>query len=260
MFSKADAYERFMGRWSRLLAPPLVAFAEIREGDHVLDLGSGTGALSFALLDATRNGRVTGVDPSQDYVNHAARQRDDPRIHFQVGDAQQLTFPSATFDKVVSALVLNFVPDPAHALAEMIRVTKSHGLVTAAVWDYGDGMEMLRAFWDEATALDAALAARDEALMPLCKRGELAALWTRGGLEDVQETELTIALRFTSFHDYWTPFSLGQGPAGACVASMSQAHRSALEQRLRTRLLAEGPDRPINMRARAWAVRGRIPR
>lgn len=260
MFSKADAYERFMGRWSRLLAPSLVIFSEVRDGDAVLDVGCGTGALSFTLSDAVDKASVTGVDPSPEYVGYAAQKSEDPRIHFEVGDAQQLKLPDSRFDKTVSALVLNFVPEPARAVREMIRVTKPGGVITAAVWDYADGMQMLRVFWDEATALDAAVATRDEARMPLCARGELAALWRQEGLQNVEEAPLTVALSFASFDDYWAPFLLGQGPAGVHVASLSADGQRALEQRLCRRFIGDGPDdHPIDMHARAWAVKGTVP-
>ena len=258
MFSKAESYERFMGRWSRLLAPQFVAFSEIGNGEAVLDVGSGTGALSMALRAAATHGNVIGVDPSVDYVNHASRWSRDPFLRFMVGDAQQLPFADAEFDKTVSALVLNFVPEPARALSEMIRVTKHGGVVTSAVWDYGEGMQMLRVFWDEATALDASVEPRDEAHMPLCSAGQLAALWQGAGLTNVQEVALTVALHFTSFDDYWGPFLLGQGPAGAYARTLSEAQRRALAARLRHRLIGDGPDRAIEIRARAWAVKGTV--
>jgi SAM-dependent methyltransferase len=259
MFSEAEAYERFMGRWSRLLAPGLVDFAEIHEGDAVLDVGSGTGALSFAARVASKTGRITGIDAAQDYVRDTARKNSDPHVAFEVGDAQQLTFPDAMFDKTLSALVLNFIPDPARALREMVRVTKPGGMVTAAIWDYGDGMTMLRVFWDEAIALDPAIAPRDEARMPFCREGELSTLWRHERLENVQEVPLRVPLNFASFDDYWAPFLLGQGPAGAYAVGLPLDHRSALEQRLRHRLLAGEVDRPIHMHARAWAVKGTVP-
>jgi SAM-dependent methyltransferase len=258
MFSKAESYERFMGRWSRLLAPQLVAFSEIGNGEAVLDVGSGTGALSMALRAAATHGNVIGVDPSSDYVSHAARWSRDPFVRFVVGDAQQLPFGDAAFDKTVSALVLNFVPKPPQALREMIRVTKPGGIVTAAVWDYGEGMQMLRVFWDEAKALDAAVEARDEAHMPLCGPGELAELWRAAGLQDVQDAALTVALHFTSFDDYWDPFLLGQGPAGSYAAGLPEAQRQNLAERLRHRLIGNGPDRAIEIYARAWAVKGAV--
>ena len=210
MFSRPDAYERFMGRWSRRLAPELVSFAEVRDGDAVLDVGSGTGALALAVRAAMKTGLVVGVEPSEEFVRHASRENADPLIRFELGDAMTLQFSDAAFDKTVSALVLNFVPEPARALKEMIRVTKRGGIVAAAVWDYGGGMQMLRAFWDEAAAFDPSLEPPDEAHMPLCTKGALGSLWTAEGLEHVQETELTVPLHFANFADYWEPFLLSR--------------------------------------------------
>ena len=255
MFVESDAYERFMGRWSRRLAPLLVTFASVREGDSVLDVGSGTGALTFAILEAAPSARVTGVDPSLAYVRYAQARTPGDRVRFQVGDAQALALPGATFDRTASLLVMNFIPDPAKALREMIRVTRPRGVVAAAVWDYGDGMEMLRVFWDEAVALEPGAAARHERTMPLCRRGELVALWRAGGLLHVAEEPIDIELSFTSFDDYWSPFLGGQGPAGAYVASLSAGTRAVLEARLRARLGTRG-DTPFTLRARAWAVKG----
>jgi SAM-dependent methyltransferase len=256
MFSKFDGYERFMGRWSRLLAPAMATFVELRDGDEVLDIGSGTGALSRAICDATRTAVVTAVDPSEEFVTGAATRSADPRVHFEVGDAQHLRFGDATFDKTLSMLVMNFIPDPERALREMARVTRAGGVVAAAVWDYSEGMQMLRIFWEEAIAFDPTIEPRDEAHMPLCKKGQLATLWKQQGLADVQEVPLTVPLTFTSFDDFWAPFLLGQGPAGAYVATLSKERQTALEQRLRTRLLGDEADRAIDLRARAWAAKG----
>jgi SAM-dependent methyltransferase len=259
IFAESDAYERFMGRWSRQLAPLLVQFASVGEDEVVLDIGSGTGALALAVAEAVPSVRLTGVDPSSAYVRYAQERTTSDRVRFLVGDAQRLTLSDGSFDKTLSLLVMNFIPDPATALREMIRVTRSSGIVAAAVWDYGEGMEMLRIFWDEAVALDPAVATRHERNMPLCRQGELATLWRANGLQQVQEQPIAIGLSFTSFDDYWSPFLGGQGPAGAYAASLSDAARGALESKLRTRLLGGRQDGAFTLHARAWAVKGVVP-
>lgn len=259
IFSAAQSYERFMGRWSRQLAPLLVRFADVRDGDRLLDVGAGTGALAAALVTAAPSSRITGIDPSAPYVSLAQATHGGTLVRFEVGDAQRMAFEDAAFDRTLSLLVVNFIPDAPKAIDEMKRVTRRGGTVAAAVWDYGDGMEMLRVFWDDAIALDPASAAKDERHMRFCRQGELAALWRARGLQDVVEEGLTIQTRFASFDDYWAPFLEKQGPAGAYVAGLSEPARDALKQRLRRRLLDNGPDRPFVLKARAWAVRGVVP-
>lgn len=258
-FAQSAAYEQFMGRWSRLVAPLFVRFASVGERDIVLDVGSGTGSLAVAVAEARPETRITGVDPSAAYVRYAQGRATAPGMQFIVGDAQALNLPDATFDTTLSLLVMNFIPDPAKAVREMVRVTRPRGTVAAGVWDYGEGMEMLRTFWDEAVALDPAVEPRDERHMPLCKRGELAALWRGQGLERVEEQPIDVELRFASFEDYWTPFLGGQGPAGAHAAALPEGRRRELESRLRQRLLGARPDGPITLRARVWAVKGLVP-
>jgi SAM-dependent methyltransferase len=203
--------------------------------------------------------RIIGIDPAAPYVGLAQARYPGDLIRFEVGDAQHMRFPEATFDRTLSLLVVNFIPDAAQALDEMRRVTRRGGTVAAAVWDYGDGMQMLRTFWDEAVALNPASAAKDERNMPLCRPGELGAFWRKRGLEQVVEEGLTIETRFLGFDDYWGPFLEKQGPAGAYVATLPLGERQQLRERLRRRLLGTGPDRPIQLRARAWAVRGVVP-
>lgn len=259
IFSAAQSYERFMGRWSRQLAPLLVRFAGVRDGDRVLDVGAGTGALTAALVASAPSSRITGIDPSAPYVSLAQAMHGGTLVRFEVGDAQRLAFEDAGFDRTLSLLVINFIPDAAKAVDEMRRVTRRGGTVAAAVWDYGEGMEMLRVFWDEAIALDPASDGKDERHMRFCRRGELAALWRAQGLRDVVEEALTIQTRFTTLDDYWAPFLEKQGPAGAYVAGLSAPARDALKERLQRRLLDNGPDRPFVLNARAWAVRGVVP-
>jgi SAM-dependent methyltransferase len=258
MFSGAHAYERFMGRWSRELAPLLVRFAGVRDGDLVLDVGCGTGALAAAVARIAPSSRVFGIDPAAPYVEFAQAHRASDRVRFEVGDAQQLRFADAHFDRSLSLLVLNFIPNRSKALDEMIRVTRAGGTVASAVWDYDEGMEMLRVFWDEAVALNPSIAARDERHMPVSRPGELAALWRQHDLRDVSETPITIRTRFTSFDDYWLPFLERQGPAGDYVATLNADQREQLRRRLRLRLLGGGRDRTFDLRARAWAVRGTV--
>lgn len=259
VFSEAQSYERFMGRWSRQLAPLLVRFAGVRDGDTVLDVGSGTGALAAAVAAAAPSSPIIGIDPAAPYVALARSRQDSALVSFEVGDAQQMRFGTATFDRTLSLLVVNFIPDVRRALDEMKRVTKPEGTIAAAVWDYGDGMEMLRVFWDEAVAVTPANAAKDERHMPLCRQGDLGALWRERGLRGVVEEGLTVETRFASFDDFWSPFLEKQGPAGVYVASMAPADRETLRLRLRRRLLGEGPDKAIVLQARAWAVRGTVP-
>jgi SAM-dependent methyltransferase len=259
MFSGGDAYERFMGRWSRELGPLLVTFAGVRDGDAVLDVGSGTGALAAAVAAVAPRSRVIGIDPAAPYVAFAQARQSGDRVRFEVGDAQQLRFADRSFDRTLSLLVLNFIPDPARALDEMVRVTRPGGTVASAVWDYPQGMEMLRIFWDEAVALNPAADARHERHMPLSRQGELGRLWREHRLRNVSEEALTIRMRFSSFKDYWVPFLEKQGPAGEYVATLTADEREHLRSRLRTRLLGDGPDRRTVLSARAWAVRGTVP-
>lgn len=261
MFADAKAYERFMGRWSRLIAPALVDFAEIPDAARVIDIGSGTGSLASAIARKQQRARVTGIDPSKEYTEYASSINPFPdRVEFQIGDAQGLKLPSASFDAALSLLVFNFIPDAGKALAELRRVTKPGGCISAATWDYSAGMRMLRVFWDAAVSVDPGAEQRDEKHMPLCRAGELQSLWASAGLVDVREQPLTIDMRFENFSDYWDPFLLGQGPAGTHLTGIDSDRRQALRREVRTRLQVTSDDAPFDLPARAWAVRGTVPR
>lgn len=260
MFQNAEAYERFMGRWSRLVAPLLVDLAGVPDKGRVLDIGSGTGVLALEIAKRRTGLRVTGIDPSKEYVAYALSKNPFPeRIHFQVGDAQDMRFEDGTFAGVLSLLVFNFIPDPGKALREVRRVSAAHGQISAAVWDYGDGMRMLRTFWDAAVRLDAGAERLDEKHMPLCRRGELSRLWKQGGLQDVGERPLDITMRFESFADYWDPFLLGQGPAGAYVRTLRDDKLHALRSAVKERLSIPSESVAFSLPARVWAVRGTVP-
>lgn len=256
MFSMSAGYERFMGRWSRLLAPQFIDFAGVKDGDRVLDVGTGTGSVASAIAARLKSGAVTGVDPSEAFIAAAKKGASSERERFEVGDAQALPFPDASFDQTLSLLVMNFVPDHAKSAGEMRRVTRARGVVSACVWDYGAGMEMLRFFWDEVVALDPAMAPKDERHMKLSREGQLGELWSKAGLAGVEERALTIEQGFSSFDDYWGPFLKGAGPGGAYVVSLTDERRRSLEARLRARLLGARPDGPFALKARAWCVRG----
>jgi SAM-dependent methyltransferase len=169
-----------------------------------------------------------------------------------------LPYSDNSFDKSLSLLVLNFIPDPGRAVKEMRRVTRAGGTVTAAIWDYGEGMEMLRHLWDEAASIDDNALAKHEGNMPLCRKGELAALWTECGLTAVNETALTIPMKFSSFNDYWAPFLTGIGPSGSYVIELDASTQTELEERLREKLVKGNAEIAFGMKARAWAVRGEV--
>jgi SAM-dependent methyltransferase len=260
MFANAESYDRFMGRWSRLIAAHLIAVSNVPDEGQLLDIGSGTGVLSFVIAQHKAKALVAGVDPSKEYVAYANSLNPFPdRINFQIGDAQHLPFADATFAGSLSLLAFNFIADPVKALREACRVTQSGGLIAAAVWDYGGGMRMLRAFWAAAASIDKLAGNLDESHMPLCRSGELTRLWINAGLENVQEQALDIEMRFDSFEDYWCPFLSGQGPAGDYAASLDSAALQQLRGELQRRLAMFGEDIPFVLPARAWAVYGTVP-
>jgi SAM-dependent methyltransferase len=253
VWSHGEAYERFMGRWSRLLAPQFLYWLRAPAGLRWADVGCGSGALSTAILDLCSPARLTAVDPSQAQVAEAALQIHDPRVSFGVGTASNL--PARSFDAVVSGLVLNFVPDPDAAVSAMARAAPG-GIVAAYVWDYAKGMQMLRTFWDVACELDPDAADLNEGHRFTFAAEDLAELWRQAGLEDVQTRAIIVPTVFEDFDDFWSPFLGGQGPAPGYVASLSDDGREGLGAALAARLPAAA-DGTIALMARAWAVRGR---
>jgi SAM-dependent methyltransferase len=260
MFAASAGYERFMGRWSRLLAPHFVAFAGVKNGDRVLDVGTGTGSLASAVEASMPESEIVGIDPSAGFIAYAQKNAKSARVRFEVGDAQALKFKDASFDHTLALLVMNFIPDHDKAITEMRRVTRAQGIISACVWDYDAGMQMLRFFWDEAIALDPAVEPKDERHMKLSRQGQLGDLWKKAGFANVKEAPLVIDQAYSSFHDYWEAFTKGAGPGGAYVVSLPNDRRQQLEARMRKRLLGDRQDGPFTLTARAWCVSGEVPK
>ncbi|WP_270934392.1 class I SAM-dependent methyltransferase [Falsiroseomonas oryzae] len=257
LWAAGEAYEPYVGRWSRRLAPEFLAWLDVPDGARWLDVGCGTGALTAAILDGHAPAAVLGVDPSEGFLAFARRRVGDPRAAFRQGDAQALPVPDAEFDAAVSGLVLNFVPDQPRAAGEMRRAARPGGTVAAYVWDYAEGMQMMRRFWDAAAVLDPAGAGgRDEALrFPLCRPDPLRGLFEAAGMRGVAVEPIVVPTVFRDFDDYWSPFLAGGAPAPAYCLSLDEDRRAALRGRLRA-TLPTAPDGSIALTARAWAVRG----
>ena len=255
-WDSGDAYEPYVGRWSRLVAREFVRWLAVPAESRWLDVGCGTGALIQTVLEHAAPSEVVGTDPSAAYIALAsARMDDDPRAHFEIGDAQALQAAAATFDVAVSGLVLNFVPRPELAVAEMARVTRSGGTVAAYVWDYAEGMGLMRHFWDAAGALDPKAKELDEGRrFWLCKPEPLSRLFLSAGLEDVEVRAIEVPTYFRDFEDYWSPFLGGQGPAPSYAMSLSEELRAKLRERIWASL-PSNPDGGIPLSARAWAIR-----
>ena len=258
MFANAIGYEQLMGRWSVRLAPLYADFARVIDGGRTLDVGCGTGALARVIAGMTRSGEIVGVDPAQSFVDFARTQFDDARVTFQVGDAMQLPFSSASFDQTLSLLVMMFVPEPEKASNEMRRVTRPGGMVSACTWDR-DGLELSSIFWQEAVRLDPGADARAQRPKHSNREGQLTTLWQSAGLENVRETVIRMQFPFVSFDDFWEPHLKGVAPQGAYVATLSEERREALRQCLRKRLIGDRADGPFVLQAKALAVRGTVP-
>jgi len=258
-WERGDPYEQYVGRWSRQVAPLFLSWLGISAGRTWLDVGCGTGALSAAILDYCSPSSVTGVDPSEGFLE-TARSRLAGRAVLRRGSAAEIPLDDGSVDVVVSGLALNFVPDLRAALAEMTRVTRNRGVIAAYVWDYAGRMELMRFFWDAAVELDPDVASMDEgARFPVCRPEALRALFGSAGLIGVEVTGIDVPTRFSSFEDYWQPFLGGQGPAPAYAMSLDEPSRARLRDRIRNRLPTRA-DGSIPLTARAWAARSTVAR
>jgi SAM-dependent methyltransferase len=243
----ADAYDRFMGRFSGPLAAQFAEFARVQAGQRALDVGCGPGGLTAQLVDRLGVGAVSAVDPSAPFV--AAVRARFPELDVRVAVAERLPFPDASFDLALAQLVVHFMADPVSGLSEMARVTRPGGLVAACVWDHGGGSGPLATFWRAARDTDPDV--RDESELAGAREGHLAELCQAAGLKDVEPRSLTVTVRFVTFDDWWEPFTLGVGPAGAYVAPLDEAQRD----RLRSRCMRLLPPAPFEITASAWCVR-----
>jgi SAM-dependent methyltransferase len=255
----ADSYDRYMGRWSRQVAPLFLDWLDIPDGVDWLEVGCGTGALSAAILARRAPKSLIAIDQSEGFVSAAASKVVDPRVAFQVADAQSLDLDPASRDAIVSALVLNFVPDKIKALAEMKRVARRGATIGIYVWDYpGDGLGFVRAFWDAAVALDpAASEFAENRRFPFCTPEGMSDLFVSAGLPPPGCTAIEIPTVFENFDDFWRPFTLGAGPAPGYCASLPEDRLRQLADRLRDTLPSRD-DGAIPLKARAWALRTTI--
>lgn len=250
------AYETYVGRWSRLVAREFLNWLNIPAGSRWLDVGCGTGVVSQTILHWANPLEVKGVDPSETFIALARDQVVNERVSFEVGDAQQLSVETSSYDAVVAGLVLNFIPDKTQALGEMVRVAKPDGVVAAYVWDYAGQMQMMRYFWDAVIALHPDALELDQGRrFPICKPEPLTALFQSIGLSQVEVRSIDIVMHFQDFEDYWNPFLGGQGPAPSYMMSLTEQDRTELQDSLKSQLPVSS-DGSIDLIARAWAVRG----
>jgi SAM-dependent methyltransferase len=246
----AEAYDRFMGRYSALVAPQMADLAGVGSGQRVLDVGCGPGALTSELVERVGASGVSAVDPSEQFVAAAGERH--PGADVRRAAAEELPFADGEFDAALAQLVVHFMADPVRGLAEMTRVTRAAGVVSACVWDHAGGQTPLAPFWQAVHELDPD--AEDESELAGGREGHLAVLLVEAGLREVEETALPVRLEHATFEEWWEPFTLGVGPAGSYVTALDSAQQVELRERCRQRL----PDGPFTLPARAWAARGLV--
>ena len=261
MWADADSYEAYIGRWSRIAAKMFVDWLGIAPRSAWLDVGSGTGALTHAILDRAQPARIVGVDRSRAFISYAKANTMDPRVVFEQADAERLSMPSDSFDAVVSGLMLNAVPDQPAAVGEFVRVAKPGGVVATYLWDFDGEMQVLRYFWEAAKAIDpsADAASDDDEAFAISKPDRLKSVFEIAGLCDVEIRALDVPTHFRDFEEYWAPLQRGHAPSQEYVAALSDGDRSRLRDLLRTTLPTK-PDGSIDLLARAWAAKGEKPK
>jgi SAM-dependent methyltransferase len=244
----AEAYDRFMGRYSVPLAPLFADFAGA--AGRVLDVGCGPGALTAELVNRLGEEAVSAVDPSQPFVD-AVRER-HPGVMIERAPAEQLPFADDEFDAALAQLVVHFMTDPVTGLSEMARVTRDGGVVAATVWDHGGGQGPLNVYWEAARELDSDV--DDESQLAGAREGDLSRLFREAGLQDIVETDLWVSVEHATFEDWWEPYTLGVGPAGDFVAGLDDEGLARLRELCQAKL----PEAPFEVRACAWAARGLV--
>jgi SAM-dependent methyltransferase len=258
-WNDGGAYEAYVGRWSRQIAPEFIHWLGIASSADWLDVGCGTGALSEAILRDTAPASVFGVDLSAAHVDYARAHVVDPRARFEIADAQSLPVESAAYDVAVSGLVINFVPDPDKALSEMARAVKRGGTIALYLWAQAGGMQMMATFWEAAAALNPDAPGPELGRRyPLSQPEQMVALLERAGLEQVEVRSIEIAMQFENFNAYWTPFLAGQGSGPRYLLSLPEPQQVELREAVRARLPVSAGG-SIALTARVWAVRGRRP-
>lgn len=257
----ADGYEQLMGRWSKDLAPQFIAFSGISDGERILDVGCGTGSLTFALANAADLGEIEAIDYSNIFVEETIRRNADPRIKVRQADACALPFDDGTFDRALALLVLHFVPEAGKAVGEMRRVVRPGGVVAGAVWDHLGGMPGMRMVVDTVAAYSdrgRQLRAR-YCFQPMMQPGEMRQAFADQGLVDVTEAQLMVRMDYQSFDDLWAPIAAGEGPLGNYVASLDALERERTDAAVRDAYEAGRPDGPRSFANIAWACRGIVP-
>lgn len=244
----AEAYDRFMGRFSRLLSQQMADLAGVRAGQRALDVGCGPGALTSVLVDRLGAASVSAVDPSEPFVEAALARH--PGADVRLAAAEDLPYPADAFDVAIAQLVVHFMSNPVGGLVEMARVTRSGGVVAACVWDHAGEQGPLGLFWDAARELDPSV--KDESQLAGAREGHLVELFRAAGLREVEGSTVAADLEMPDFDTWWEPYTQGVGPAGAYVARLDPPQQDALRERCRARL----PTGPFTIAARAWAARG----